>query len=106
MPFVIETEQDKDGRWIAEVSDLPGVLAYGQTKKEAIDRSKALALRVLADRLQTGEAIPSINQLFTMKIDPALLEPRDEWERKLFAMGVDCGVSLSDSALSREEMYD
>lgn len=56
MTFKIETEQEEDGRWIAEVMDLPGVLAYGQTLEEARAKLQALALRVIADRLEHGEA--------------------------------------------------
>ncbi len=56
--FQIELEQEEDGRWIAEVSDLPGVLTYGSTRKEALAAVQALALRVLADRLEHGEAVP------------------------------------------------
>lgn len=48
--FQIELEQEEDGRWIAEVPDLPGVLTYGATRKEAMAAVQALALRVLADR--------------------------------------------------------
>lgn len=58
MHLNIEIEQEEDGRWIAEVLDLPGVLTYGQTREDAIAKAKALALRVLADRLEHGEAIP------------------------------------------------
>ncbi|MCC6948822.1 MAG: type II toxin-antitoxin system HicB family antitoxin [Bradyrhizobiaceae bacterium] len=54
----IETEQEEDGRWIAEVPALPGVLAYGATKTEARDKVKALALRVIADRFENGEPLP------------------------------------------------
>ena len=56
--FRIELEQEEDGRWIAEVSDLPGVLKYGSTREEALTAVQALALRVLADRLEHGEAVP------------------------------------------------
>ncbi len=56
--FQIELEQEEDGRWIAEVSDLPGVLTYGATREEALAAVQALALRVLADRLEHGEAVP------------------------------------------------
>lgn len=56
MTFSIEVEREEDGRWIAEVVDLPGVLAYGQTAQEAKARVQALALRVVADRLEHGEA--------------------------------------------------
>jgi len=55
MKLTIEIEQEEDGRWIAEVPDLPGSLAYGQTREEAIAHVKALPLRVLADRLENGE---------------------------------------------------
>ena len=54
--FTIEYEQEEDGRWLAEVLELPGVLAYGQSSEEAVARAQALALRVLADRLEHGEA--------------------------------------------------
>jgi predicted RNase H-like HicB family nuclease len=54
----IEMEQEEDGRWVAEVPDLRGVLAYGKTRKEALAAVQALALRVLADRLEHGEAVP------------------------------------------------
>jgi predicted RNase H-like HicB family nuclease len=50
MPLLIEVEREDDGRWLAEVPALPGVLAYGQTREEAIERVQALSLRVLADR--------------------------------------------------------
>ena len=58
--LTVETEREEDGRWIAEVSDLPGVLAYGKTRDEAIARAEALALRVLADRLEHSEAGPDL----------------------------------------------
>jgi predicted RNase H-like HicB family nuclease len=58
MQFTVETEQEDDGRWIAEVIGLPGVLAYGATREEAVAHAQALALRVLADRLDHGEALP------------------------------------------------
>ena len=54
--FRVEIELEDDGRWIAEVADLPGVLCYGATRDEAIARVQALALRVLADRLDHAEA--------------------------------------------------
>ena len=52
----IDVEQETDGRWIAEVIELPGVLAYGATQDAAIAHAQALALRVVADRLENGEA--------------------------------------------------
>jgi predicted RNase H-like HicB family nuclease len=65
VPFTIEVEQEDDGRWIAEVPDLPGVLAYGPTRQEAIDRAQALSLRVLADRLDHGEPVPEMGNVFS-----------------------------------------
>ena len=64
MNFTVETEQETDGRWIAEVPQLPGVLAYGSTQEEALAKVQALALRVLADRLEHGEASPTLNISF------------------------------------------
>jgi predicted RNase H-like HicB family nuclease len=58
MHLNIEIEREEDDRWIAEVLDLPGVMTYGQTQEEAISKVKALALRVLADRIEHGELIP------------------------------------------------
>lgn len=52
MKFRIETEREVDGRWIAEIPSLPGVMAYGATKREAVAKAEALALRVLADRIE------------------------------------------------------
>lgn len=66
MPFRIQVEQEEDGRWIAEVPDLPGVLAYGQSRQEAVDRVQALSLRVLADRLEHGETVPGIANVFAI----------------------------------------
>jgi predicted RNase H-like HicB family nuclease len=56
----IEMELEEDGRWIAEVPELPGVLVYGQTRKEALKKVEALALRVIADRLDHGEMVPAL----------------------------------------------
>jgi predicted RNase H-like HicB family nuclease len=54
----IESEREADGRWLAEVPSLAGVLAYGATAEEARAKATALALRVIADRLDHGEALP------------------------------------------------
>lgn len=56
MKLTIECEQEADGRWLAEVPELPGVLAYGATADEAMARAQVLALRVMAERLEHGEA--------------------------------------------------
>jgi predicted RNase H-like HicB family nuclease len=58
MNYTIEHEREVDGRWIAEVPELPGVLAYGATRDEAMVKAEALALRVLAERLENNETGP------------------------------------------------
>jgi predicted RNase H-like HicB family nuclease len=58
MEYSIECEREEDGRWLAEVPELPGVLAYGATAEEAQSKAQVLALRVLAERLEHGEARP------------------------------------------------
>jgi predicted RNase H-like HicB family nuclease len=57
MSLRIEVELEDGGRWLAEVTDLPGVMTYGPTRQEAIDKAQALSLRVLADRLDHGEPV-------------------------------------------------
>jgi predicted RNase H-like HicB family nuclease len=64
--FTVEIEREEDGRWIGEVADLPGVLTYGATRDEAVAKAKALAFRVLADRLEHGEEIPEIHGVFAI----------------------------------------
>jgi predicted RNase H-like HicB family nuclease len=63
MNFTLDCEQEADGRWLAEVQDLPGVLAYGGTRDEAMARAEVLALRVLAERLEQGESGPLAIQI-------------------------------------------
>ena len=58
MRISIEVEQEEDGRWLSEIPELPGVLAYGETRSEAVVRVQVLALRVLADRVEHGETLP------------------------------------------------
>lgn len=60
----VEIDREDDGRWIAEVPDLPGVMVYGQNREEAISKVEALALRVIAERLEHGESIPELDELF------------------------------------------
>ena len=62
----IEIEREEDGRWIAEVPDLPGVMAYGESRNQAIARVDALALRVIADRIEHGEEAPDLNGVFSV----------------------------------------
>jgi len=70
MQLSIEVEQEEDGRWLSEVPELPGVLAYGQTRSEAIARAQVLALRVIADRIEHGETLPQkvnvLTQVFSV----------------------------------------
>ena len=61
--LTIEFEREEDGRWLAEISELPGVLVYGETREQAAARVQALALRVIADRLEHGEAAPEMIRL-------------------------------------------
>ena len=58
--FKVEVEQEEDGRWLAEVLELPGVLAYGHDQDAAVSKVQALALRVVAERLEHGEAGPQL----------------------------------------------
>ena len=58
MNLAIELEQEDDGRWIAEIDELNGVLVYGETRDDAITKVKTLALRVIADHLENGESLP------------------------------------------------
>src|SRR5262245_57158456 len=58
--FKVETEREDDGRWLAEVLELPGVLAYGESEDIARSRVQALALRIIAERLEQGEAGPEL----------------------------------------------
>lgn len=60
LTFSVETEQEEDGRWIAEVAELPGALVYGTSLEDARAKAQALALRVVADRLEHGGAGPDL----------------------------------------------
>ncbi len=60
MKLTLEVDIETDGRWIVEVLELPGVLAYGATEEEATGAAQALALRVIADRIEHGELAPGI----------------------------------------------
>jgi predicted RNase H-like HicB family nuclease len=64
MVFRIETEEETDGRWIAEVTEIPGALAYGATREEATKNVQALALRAIADKLEHGEVGQYLNVSF------------------------------------------
>jgi predicted RNase H-like HicB family nuclease len=64
--FTVDIDREDDGRWIGEVTELPGVVAYGASRDEAVAKAKALAFRVLADRLEHGEDIPEIRGVFAI----------------------------------------
>ena len=64
--FIVDTEMEEDGRWIAEVAELPGVVAYGETREQAVRRAQALSLHVLAERLEHGESIPQVESVFAI----------------------------------------
>jgi predicted RNase H-like HicB family nuclease len=63
----IEVEKETDGRWIAEIPELPGVMAYGDSKEEAVAKSEALALRIIAERIDHGETIPELGKMFSVE---------------------------------------
>jgi predicted RNase H-like HicB family nuclease len=63
MKLRVEFDQETDGRWIAEVPELPGVLAYGESRAEALAAGESLALRVIADRIENGELEPAPSSL-------------------------------------------
>ncbi len=64
MCLTVNLDREDDSRWIAEVLELPGVLVYGETQDDAIAKAKALSLRVLADRIEHGEPVPEMGELF------------------------------------------
>ena len=64
--MTIETEREADGRWLAEVLEIAGALTYGPTREQAIAKAKALALRVMAERLECGEAVPDLAGVFSV----------------------------------------
>lgn len=66
MKLTVETEKETDGRWLAEIPEIPGALAYGASKAEAVSRAEALALRVMADRLEHGEVAHGLEQVFSV----------------------------------------
>ncbi len=66
MSLKVQVDREDDGRWIAEIPELEGVMAYGKTRGEAITRVQTLALRVIADRLEHGENVPDLGQVFAV----------------------------------------
>ena len=68
MPMHVEVEVEADGRWIAEVRSIPGALAYGITKAEAVVKVEALVLRILADKVEHGEKAPELSDVFIVAV--------------------------------------
>jgi len=64
--YSVEVEQEVDGRWIAQVLELEGVMAYGKTRQEAVRKAQALSLHVLAERLEHGETLPQVENVFSI----------------------------------------
>ncbi len=64
--MIIDLEQESDGRWIAEIGSLPGALVYGASREEAARKVEALALRILAERLENGEEVPALDETFAV----------------------------------------
>ena len=78
MTLKIEIEQEEDGRWIAEVVELPGVIVYGKTPDEAKSKAQALALRTLADRLENGETETEQLDSISTSREPVVQHPGEE----------------------------
>jgi predicted RNase H-like HicB family nuclease len=66
MAFTVEVAREEDNRWIAEIVELPGVLAYGTSRQEAVQRATALSLRVIADRIDHGDCVREMGELFSV----------------------------------------
>lgn len=67
-PFTIELDREEDGRWIAEVKELPGAMAYGATKQAALRKVYVIAFRTLADRAEGGQKLSSLSRLFSYEL--------------------------------------
>lgn len=66
MKYKIELDRESDGQWIAAIPKLHGVMVYGKSRKDAITKVQALALRVLADRVAHGESTPGLKEIFSV----------------------------------------
>jgi predicted RNase H-like HicB family nuclease len=66
LAMTIETEREEDGRWLAEVLEIAGALAYATTREQAINNAKAVALRAIAERLEHGEEVPDLVGVFSV----------------------------------------
>lgn len=65
--MIVEVEQEADGRWIAEVAAIPGAMAYGESRDEAVAKVETLVLRILADRLENGEPATEVQEIFAVQ---------------------------------------
>ncbi len=97
MHFHIESEQEEDGRWIAEIPEIPGALAYGKDAEEAMAKVEVLALRVLAEQIEVGETCP-----IAIRIDDVSVSlPRNKTLPRRFhslSEGNGCASKFIDSA--------
>ena len=66
MPITMEVDREEDGRWIAEIPSLPGCMAYGKTREESVRLAEALALRIMAERLEAGDSTEFASFAFTI----------------------------------------
>ena len=98
MTFTVEYEREDDGRWLAEVVELPGVLAYGEDSDEAIAKAQALALRVLADRLVYGEGKPELSASPSPLHEPLVFSQGEARSRGAYALA---GKSNENLVLTR-----
>ena len=73
MDDLIEFEQEDDGRWIAEIPELPGVMAYGATRIQAGEKAKVLAFRVLTDRIESDYSLPPVNHAALSAYEPVVV---------------------------------
>jgi predicted RNase H-like HicB family nuclease len=91
-------DREDDGRWLAEVPELPGVLVYAQTENDVIAKVKALSLRVLADRIEHGEAVPEMDELFSMTQSVGGSQPKPERSCR------PCSESAGQSSVATEAL--
>ena len=94
MTLTVEVEQEDDGRWLAEVPELPGVLAYGDGRDEAVGRVQALALRVLADRLDHGEPVPQVGNVFACRTELASVFRIGLTSNRLILLGIAAEIGV------------
>lgn len=89
MKLSIECERETDGRWIAEIVQIPGAMAYGTTRDEAMAKAEVVALRAIADRIEHGEANPSMSRFHWPLRDELAVDPRPPGLGRTPASGLD-----------------